>query len=297
MRGYGKHIIAIRFLSAIIVGLIFAFLIVFVFPAVEDGNISLSRLEIDRPLSPENLNKEDDFTDLVQKKEEGKILQLELKDKAKKRSSELMETAKNSSISVITINHIEKINGKREKYEMRLKEYRSSLANEYEEKTASREKVLEEELMDELENLRRKLKQKYKNLDSQILLSNYNKILNLRIQIEVVAEEQEEIEKLNKKLRELREEQNKILQQKNQKYNQEIEERADVLINKYNQNFVEFQENIKKEHQNLLVKKESELQQELDNFIAEQRRLMNQNTTEKAEKLDRLAEESLKNYY
>ncbi|MGM0602190.1 MAG: hypothetical protein ACQESS_02620 [Bacillota bacterium] len=297
MREYGKHLIAVRFLAAITAALIFAFLVVFVFPAVEEQGLPLKKVEISQPSTPENLNSDDDFSSLVQKKAEGKEFQIMLKDRIKKRNSELMQTAIDSSISVITINHIEKINGMREEYDSRLNEYRSFLTADYEKQTAEREQELEEKLMEDLEELRKELKQKYKSRDSETLLSNYNKILNLRIKIEIVAESQAEIDKLKGELQKIREEQNEILQQKNQKYNQEIEERANILINNYNQDFLEFQEKIQLEHSRLLAARESKLQEELDNFITAQRRSMNLKTAEKAESLDQLAEESLEKYF
>ncbi|RCW48245.1 MULTISPECIES: hypothetical protein [unclassified Halanaerobium] len=297
MRNFGKHMITVRFLTASIIGLIFAFLIIFVFPAVEEERIYLKTLEIGKPSAPETLNSDDQFAQLMQKKAEGKEVQILMKDRVKKRNSKLMQAAIDSALSVITINHIEKIRGKREEYEARLNEYRNFLAADYEEQTAEKEKELEEKLMEDLEELRTELKQKYKSRDSQILLNNYNKILNLRIKIEVVAEGQDEVERLKSELQKIREEQNEILEQKNQKYNQEIEKRANVLINNYNQDFLEFQKNIKAEHSRLLAAHESRLQKELNNFIAEQRRSMNLKTEEKAEYLNKLAEKSLKKYF
>lgn len=297
MRDFGKHMIAVRFLSAIIIGLIFAFLIIFVFPAVEEEAIPLKTREIEKPSAPEALNSDDQFAELLQKKTEGREFQILMKDRVRERNSELMQAAVDSSLSVITIDHIEKINGKREEYAARLNEYRNFLTADYEEQTAKREKELEEKLMEDLEQLRKELKQKYKSRDSQILLSNYNKILNLRIKIDVVAEGQEEVERLKSELQKIREEQNEILEQKNQKYNQEIEKRANILITNYNQDFLEFQENIKSEHSRLLAARESSLQKELNDFIAEQRRSMNLKTEEKAEYLNELAEKSLKKYF
>jgi len=297
VRHSGKHLIAVRFLLAIIIGLIFAFLIIFVFPAVEEEGTPLKTLEIDKPTAPETINSDDQFTQLLQKKEKGKEFQILMKERVKKRNAELMQTAIDSSISVITIDHIEKINGKREEYEARLNEYRNFLAADYEEQTVEREKELEEKLMEDLEELRKELKQKYKSRDSQTLLSNYNKILNLRIKIEVVAEGQDEVERLKSELQKIREEQNEILEKKNQKYNQEIEKRANVLISNYNQDFLEFQENIQAEHSRLLSARESSQQKELNNFIAGQRKSMNLKTEEKAEYLNELAEKSLKTYF
>lgn len=294
MDNSGHHLVAIKFLSSIILGLIFAFLLVFVFtpekrdyyPAFELEKESISSYSDIEIVLSEDYN----FPERAAAYQEFK---LELRE----RSTALMEAAKASSLAVITSSSMERVDGLRDDILAELDELKSELEAEENRLLTAKRSELEKELSQELEKIRQEIKAKYSDFKEQEIRNNYLKIINLKIAVEVVAENAAEREKYQEQLNQLEAEQDQLLAEKQQQENLDIATRTEELIVKYNREYSQYRQQILSEHQKIISERENELLAVLDQARKEIKEEMREKRDLREEEINKMIEESLAKYY
>lgn len=290
---YDYHFISIKFLTAIILALFFAFLFIYVFsPVKEDYSVysfeeeKIGEIPADGFLA--EAGETEIFLDLAQKED--------FESELKNRSFAVMEQSKRAVLTVITGNHLEEINGLKEEGDLLLNDYRLELKNEEEELLQQQRKELEADLSAKLQNLRQQVREKYSSYSQQEIGNNYLEMINLRIAVEVLAQNDSEKEEYQKKLEELQAEQEELLAEKNAVLNEEISAETRTLIMEFNQQFNDYREQIRKRHQNLIANREDEVNMRLSRKRQDIRVNLKAEREEKASAMEQLIEKSRKYY-
>ncbi|MFP4371879.1 MAG: hypothetical protein ACLFQ4_06640 [Halanaerobium sp.] len=287
------HFISLKFLTAIILALFFAFLLIYVFSPVKDDYsvYSFEQEEIEKINADSFLAESGEteiFLDLAQKEA--------FENELKSRSFAVMEQSKRAVLTVITGNHLEEINGLKEEGDLLLNDYRLELKNEEEELLQQKRKELETDLSAKLQNLRQQVREKYSSYSQQEIGSNYLKMINLRIAVEVLAQNDSEKEEYQKRLNQLETEQEELLAEKNAVLNEEISAETRTLIMEFNQQFSDYREQIRNRHQNLIANRKDELDMRLSRQRDSIRFKLEAEREEKASAMDQLIERSRKYY-
>ncbi|MFW5749248.1 MAG: hypothetical protein ACOCWP_00630 [Halanaerobium sp.] len=287
------HFISLKFLTAIILALFFAFLLIYVFSPVKDDYsvYSFEQEEIEKINADSFLAESGEseiFLDLAQKEA--------FENELKSRSFAVMEQSKRAVLTVITGNHLEEINGLKEEGDLLLNDYRLELKNEEEELLQQKRKELETDLSSKLQNLRQQVREKYSSYSQQEIGSNYLKMINLRIAVEVLAQNDSEKEEYQKRLNQLETEQEELLAEKNAVLNEEISAETRTLIMEFNQQFSDYREQIRNRHQNLIANRKDELDMRLSRQRDSIRFKLEAEREEKASAMDQLIERSRKYY-
>jgi len=245
------HLISLKFLSAILMALFFAFLLVFVFiPETRDSypvysfereNIADSRQV--------NLFSEQESAELALNLSEKENFEAELKN----RSFQIMEAAKAAVLTVLTSNHLDRVNGLKEEEELLLTELKMRLNNESEELLQQKREELEAELSAELQTVRREIREKYSDYSQQEIRDNYLKIINLRIAVEVLARDESEKEKYESELDQVQQEQEQLLAEKNSVLSEDISAETRTLIMDFNRKYSEYRQQLENRHQELIA--------------------------------------------
>jgi len=290
----GHHLVAIKFLSSIILGLIFAFLLVYVFTPEKRDYYPAFELEKERISSYSDvkiaLSEDYNFPERAAAYQEFKI-------KFRERSKALMEAAKASSLSVITSESLERVDGLRDDILAELDELRSELEAEENRLLTAKRSELEKELSQELEKIRQEIKAKYSDYREQEIRNNYLKIINLKIAVEVVAENAAQREKYQQQLNQVQAEQNQLLTEKKQQENLDIALRTEELIVKYNSEYSQYRQQILSEHKKIIAEREDELLAVLDQARKDIKEEMLIKRDLRAEEINKMIEESLAKYY
>ncbi|MFP4021437.1 MAG: hypothetical protein ACLFUK_07515 [Halanaerobium sp.] len=287
------HFISLKFLTAIILALFFAFLLIYVFSPVKDDYsvYSFEQEEIEKINADSFLAESGEseiFLDLAQKEA--------FENELKSRSFAVMEQSKRAVLTVSTGNHLEEINGLKEEGDLLLNDYRLELKNEEEELLQQKRKELETDLSSKLQNLRQQVREKYSSYSQQEIGSNYLKMINLRIAVEVLAQNDSEKEEYQKRLNQLETEQEELLAEKNAVLNEEISAETRTLIMEFNQQFSDYREQIRNRHQNLIANRKDELDMRLSRQRDSIRFKLEAEREEKASAMDQLIERSRKYY-
>ncbi len=294
MDNSGHHLVAIKFLSSIILGLIFAFLLVFVFTPEKRDYYPAFELE------KESISSYSDITIALSEDynfPERAAAYQEFKLELRERSTALMEAAKASSLAVITSSSLERVDGLRDDILAELDELRSELEAEENRLLTAKRSELENELSQELEKIREEIKAKYSDFKEQEIRNNYLQIINLKIAVEVVAENAAEREKYQEQLNQLEAEQDQLLAEKQQQENLDIALRTEELIVKYNREYSQYREQILSEHQKIISEREEELLAVLDQARKDIKEEMLIKRDLREEEINKMIEESLAKYY
>ena len=229
------HFISLKFLTAILMALFFAFLLVYVFSPEVADDYQVYSFDSESLKNPSNLKvfEEDGNGSLSLNTAEKESFESALKT----RSFKVMAASKNAVLTVLTSNHLDKINGLKEEEDLSLNELKMNLNNESEKLLQEKRQNLEAELSEKLQKIRQQVKEKYSDYSQQEIRNNYLKIINLRIAIEVLAKNEEEKEKYRARLRQVEQEQEKLLAEKNTVLNQDISEETRALIMDFNREF------------------------------------------------------------
>lgn len=294
MDNSGHHLIAIKFLTSIIMGLAFAFLLVFVFtpekrdfyPAYELERRELSSIENITIIGSGGLS----FAGELQESQE-------FKSEVRNRSASLMEEAKAASLAVITADSMDRLDGLRDNIMSELENLKNRLNAEEEELLSEKRSELEAELSQKLQEIRREIKEKYSDYSQKEIRDNYLEILNLQTAVEVVAENAEERKKYQEKLDQVTAEQQNLLAEKKQQENLDIASRTQEVIVEFNREYSEYRQQLRSEHQEIISEKEEELLAELDRAREEIRAEMLKRREDEAEKIDAKIAEILNKYY
>lgn len=294
MDNYGYHLISLKFLTAIILALIFAFLFIYVFSPLQKEEYPVYSFEQEKiaDLETESVFSTSEKNHFFQNSAQIENFQSQLKN----RSFAVMEQSKNAVSTVITSNHLGEINSLKEREDLLLKNFKRDLARREEELLQQKRQELEADLASKLQNLRRQIREKYSDYSQQQIGKNYLKIINLRIAVEVLAYNEAEKERYQKELNQVKEQQEELLAEKNSALNEEISAETSTLIMEFNQNYAEYRKQLRSKQQKLLAEKEKELKLKLAQHRDEIKKELNLKRKEADSVMDQLIAES-KEYY
>ena len=146
MDKYDYHFISIKFLTAILLALIFAFLLVYVFTPEKRESYPVYSLEREGIKEVSQIN--------ILNREEQSLLrtvsseQREFEAGLRARSFQLMEASRDALLAVISSNYLEKLNGLREEKMSALEERRAELKIREEQLLQQKRKELENDLVE-----------------------------------------------------------------------------------------------------------------------------------------------------
>jgi hypothetical protein len=293
MDKYDYHFISIKFLTAILLALVFAFLLIYVFtPQQRDDYLVYSLEESDFQLDGDSFSASDLQTPSAELAAEKQKFEAELKT----RSFELMEETKQSLLSVITANHLEKMNGLREARMLTLEAKERELDQEEESLLQARRQELEAELSQKLQQLRQEVRDKYSDFNQQQIRANYLEMINLELKIEFIARNEVEKEKYQKQLQELKSRQEALMAEKNSQLNDDISEQTTDLIMEFNQQYAAYRDQIRSQHQKIISELSAEIEKELDQARTEIKSSLAASREQKKIEMEQLIERTKKYY-
>ena len=288
------HFISLKFLTAILMALFFAFLLVYVFSPEVADDYQVYSFDSESLKNPSNLKvfEEDGNGSLSLNTAKKESFESALKT----RSFKVMAESKNAVLTVLTSNHLDKINGLKEEEDLSLNELKMNLNNESEKLLQEKRQNLEAELSEKLQKIRQQVKEKYSDYSQQEIRNNYLKIINLRIAIEVLAKNEEEKAKYRAELGQVEQEQEKLLAEKSTVLNQDISEETRTLIMDFNREFSSYREQLESDHQELINNREAEIKEKLAVYRQEIKLELSQKKQAKAAEMDQLIAESQEYY-
>ncbi len=288
------HFISLKFLTAILLAIFFAFLLVYVFSPELEDNYQVYSFDSEAVKDSRNLK--------VFEEDENGSLSLDtavkenFESELKTRSFKVMEESKMAVLTVLTSNHLDKINGLKEKEDLSLNELKMNLNSENEKLLQEKRQKLEADLSTKLQKIRQEVKEKYSAYSQQEIRDNYLKMINLRIAIEVLAKNEEEKEKYQSNMKQVKEEQAKLLAEKDAVLNQDISEKTRTLIMDFNREFASYREQLEKDQQELINNREAEIKEKLAAYRQEIKLELSAKKEEKAAEMDRLIAKSQEYY-
>lgn len=295
VEGPDEHQISIKFLTAIIMGLLFAFLLVFVFTPQPREDYPAYKVERESiALAGEVQVIEKDLQALLAEQE---AEHQRFRQEFRNRSSELMESAKESSLAVITNRGLERMDGLREEMLRELDRFRAELEARETRLMREKRRELEANLSSELQAMRREIRERYADYNQRQIKNNYLRILNLRLAIDKVAESDAERRPYQAELEEVLAEQEKLMAERREQENMNISARTQTLILEFNQEYYSYRQQIRDEHNEMLALEEEKMLEELERIRAEIRAEMERERENKAARIEALIEESLQKYY
>lgn len=295
MDKYDYHFISIKFLTAILLALIFAFLLIYVFTPQQRADYAVYSLDD----SNFQFEKEAVSFDLTSQIMETNMMaeKIDFQEGLKTRTFELMEQSKKSILAVITANYLEKMNGLREERMLSLEAKRRELDAREDRLIQEKRQELEANLSQKLQQLRQEIRDEYSDFNQQEIRSNYLKIINLRLKIEFIARNETEREKYQQQLEDLISEQEAIVSEKNSQLNQDISNQTTTLITEFNQQFATYREEIRNEHQKILSEQSSDIENELTQARKEIKNELTLKREQKRTELNQLIEKNKVEYY
>ncbi|MCC3144902.1 hypothetical protein LJ207_06160 [Halanaerobium sp. Z-7514] len=295
VEGPDEHQISIKFLTAIIMGLLFAFLLVFVFTPQPREDYPAYKVERESiALAGEVQVIEKDLQALLAEQE---AEHQRFRQEFRNRSSELMESAKESSLAVITNRGLERMDGLREEMLRELDRFRAELEARETRLMREKRRELEANLSSELQAMRREIRERYADYNQRQIKNNYLRILNLRLAIDKVAESDAERRPYQAELEEVLAEQEELMAERREQENMNISARTQTLILEFNQEYYSYRQQIRDEHNEMLALEEEKMLEELERIRAEIRAEMDRERENKAARIEALIEESLQKYY
>lgn len=263
MDHYDYHFITIRFLTAVILAVFFGFFLVYLFRAESGLDYAVYSFEKE---SFSNLSEKELFTAAEKREFALKRQQNNFKSGLKKESFAIMAAAKESLLAVVTAEHFEEINSIFERERSVLNELQLELKDEREKLLQQKRKELEAELSQNLQQLRQKIRAEYSDYNQREIRANYLQIINLKIAVEVLAEDEAEKEKYQKRLTEVEKNQEELLAEKNSARNDQISAETRTLIMDFNSRYSNYREKIDSRQQQRLRLKEDKIEARLSKF-------------------------------
>lgn len=295
MDKYDYHFISTKFLTAILLALIFAFLLIYVFTPQEREDYSVYSLQN----SDFKFEKGTFFFDSDSQTMAGIMTAEKLKFQAelKERSFELMEQSKKSMLSVITANYLEKMNGLREERMLSLEAKKRELEARGERLIQEKRQVLEADLSQKLQQLRQEIRNKYSDFNQQEIRTNYLEMINLSLKIEFIARNESEKKKYQQQLKELKSKQEAIKAKKNSQLNEDISSRTSTLIMEFNQQYSAYREEIRNQHQKIISEQSSDIENELAQARKEIKSDLTAGRQQKRNEMEQLIAKTKEKYY
>jgi galactitol-specific phosphotransferase system IIB component len=288
------HLISLKFLYAILLALFFAFLFVFVFIPETKDSYPIYSFERESIADSKKI-------EVFSENKNGSLLldlskQENFETELKNRSFQIMEATKGAVLIVLTSNHLDRINGLQEKEELLLTELKMRLNNESEELLQQKRQELEAKLSDKLQTVRRNIREKYSDYSQQKIRDNYLKIINLRIAVEVLASNESEKEKYQSELKQVQQQQNQLLAEKNSVLNEDISAETRTLIMDFNREYAEYRQQLENRHQELIAAREAEIEEKVAAYRQEIKAELSSKRKAKAAAMDQLIAKSRKYY-
>lgn len=295
MDKHDYHFISLKFLTAILLALIFAFLFIYVFTPQqkeEYPTYSFQKKELD-------LSERTVFFDSDPQTMESTMTaeKLRFQEKLRERSFELMEQSKKSMLAVISGNHLEKMNGLREERMLTLEAEARRLAEREESLLQEKRQELEAELSQRLQQLRQEIRNKYSDFNQEQIRDNYLKMINLRLKIEFIARNEEEKKEYQRQLKKVESEQEALMAEKNSQLNESISSRTSTLIMNFNQQYAAYREQIRTKNQEILSEQRREIENELALASEEIKGDLASTSEQKLAEIEQLIENTREKYY
>lgn len=294
MDKYDYHFISIKFLTAILLALIFAFLLIYVFTPQGRDDYSVYRLQ-QQAIFTQQGTVFDSGREIEREslKEEKPLFE----EKLRQRSFELMDQSKKAMLAVISANHLEKMNGLREERMLSLEAERRRLAKRAEELLQEKRQQLETELSQKLQQLRQDIRNEYSDFNQEEIRDNYLRMINLKLKIEFAAHTESEKEKYREELQQLRSKQQALMAEKNSQLNQDISNQTSTLIMEFNQQYAAYREQIREQNQQIISEEEQKIEAELAAAREEIKGDLATARREKTAEIENLIEMSKEIYY
>jgi hypothetical protein len=288
------HFISLKFLTAILMALFFAFLLVYVFSPVIKDNYQVYSFDSEAIKDSRNLRvfEENKNGNLILNTAKKENFESELKN----RSFEIMEASKRAVLTVLTSNHLDRISGLKDEEDLLLTELKMRLDNENEKLMQQKRQELEAKLSEKLQYIRRRVKGKYSDYSQQEIRDNYLKMINLRIAIEVLARDEAEKEKYQAQMEQVQQEQDELLAEKSTVLNEDISAETRTLIMDFNREYSNYRQQIEKDQQELINNREAEIEEKLAAYREETKLELSSKREEKAAEMDQLIAKSQKYY-
>lgn len=295
MDKHDYHFISIKFLTAILLALFFAFLFIYVFSPQQRDDYSVYSLE---KKSIDFSAKKDFFDfDLMTGEKSLQEEKLNFEKDLRAESFKLMEESKQSLLAVISANYLEQMNGLREEKLLELEAERRELDEREESLLQGRREELEAQLSEQLQQLRQEVRDKYSDFNQQQIRANYLKMINLELKIEFVARSESEREEYQKELEQLRLEQESLVDEKNSQLNSDISDRTGELIMEFNQQYSGYRDRLKEEHREIIAEKREQIEDELAAAREEIKSDLASAREAEAVEIDNLIKNSREKYY
>ena len=295
MDKYDYHFISIKFLTAILLALIFAFLLIYVFTPQQREDYPVYKLERQELVFSEQ---SEIFASKTTAAEESRRQEkLDFEESLRERSFELMEQSKSRMLAVISANNLEKMNGLREEKMLALEAEQRTLDQREENLLQERRQELEFELSQKLQQLRQEVRNKYADFNQEKIRANYLRMINLQLKIEFVARTESEKEKYQNELEKVRSEQQTLMAEKNSELNEDISDQTSDLIMEFNQQYSAYRDQIRSQHQQVISEQRQKIEAELAAAREEIKGDLASARAEKSTELDNLIEKSKKLYY
>ncbi len=295
MDKHDYHFISIKFLTAILLALFFAFLFIYVFSPQQRDDYSVYSLE---KKSIDFSAKKDFFDfDLMTGEKSLQEEKLNFEKDLRTESFKLMEESKQSLLAVISANYLEQMNGLREEKMLELEAERRELDEREESLLQGRREELEAQLSEQLQQLRQEVRDKYSDFNQQQIRANYLKMINLELKIEFVARSESEREEYQKELEQLRLEQESLVDEKNSQLNSDISDRTGELIMEFNQQYSGYRDRLKEEHREIIAEKREQIEDELAAAREEIKSDLASAREAEAVEIDNLIKNSREKYY
>jgi hypothetical protein len=295
MDKHDYHFISLKFLTAILLALIFAFLFIYVFtPQQRERYPTYSFQKRDLNLSEQTV-----LFDFDSQTMEAAITaeKLRFQEELRKRSFELMEQSKKSMLAVISANHLEKMNGLREGRMLTLEAETRRLDERAERLLQEKRQELEAELSQRLQQLRQEIRNKYSDFNQEQIRDNYLKMINLRLKIEFIARSEEEKKEYQRQLEKVKSEQEALTAEKNSQLNESISSRTRTLIMNFNQQYAAYREQIRTEHRQILSEQRRKIENELAVVRKEIKSDLASAKEQKSAEMEQLIENTQEKYY
>lgn len=288
------HLISLKFLSAILMAIVFAFFLVFVFTPETSESYPVYSLEKEEVRDSRKISvfSQDRAAELELNIAAQENFEAELKN----RSFEIMEASKDAVLTVLTSNHLDKINGLKEEEDLLLTELKLSLNNEREKLLQQKREELEADLSERLRQIRNRIRENYAGYSQQEIRDNYLKMINLRIAVEVLARDENEKDKYQSQLDQVQQQQEQLLAEKNSVLNDDISAETRELIMDFNREYAGYRQQLENRQQQLINQKEAEIEEKLAAFREEIRAELSTKREEKAAAVDQLIAKS-RDYY
>lgn len=293
MDRHDYHFISLKFLTAIIMALFFAFLLTYVFSPVNfDYQVYSFKKENIAQFSDSDFFKADSGSDFKLDLAAKNKFQTELKQ----RSFELMEASQPAVLTVVTGNYLEEVNNLKKDEDLALNKLRLELEAEQERLLQSRRNKLEKDLAAKLQKLRHQVKEKYSDYSQRQIRDNYLEMINLKIGIEVLAQDEAEKEYYSQKMEELEKKQQKLLTAKSELINEDISEQTRTLILDFNRKYSQYRQKLRNDFQKEIALKRDQMQMSLSRKRQEIRDTLKSRRKQRSSEIKELITKSKKYY-